>query len=110
MEIFWRLVLAHFIADFSLQTNHIAQWKRESPMGIALHVLMHPLVSAMLVWPFITLSWIKTPWFAVPGWLCILILALMHYLEDEWRVYAIQKTGSADSTGFLLWDQLIHMI
>jgi hypothetical protein len=122
MEIFWRLVLAHFIADFTLQTNRIASWKRESRWGMFAHILTHPLVTlAVVVLPrsfvdgspwngsWLTLHWVATPWFSLPGWVCISLIAIFHWLEDEWRVWSIQKTGSPDSTGFFLWDQVVHL-
>jgi hypothetical protein len=120
MIIFWRLVLAHFIADFTFQTNHIANWKRESKWGMAVHVLTHPLTSMICVvlptpgshglnFSYLTMNWVETRWFSLNGSVCILLLALFHWLEDEWRVWSIQKTGSPDSTAFFLWDQLVHI-
>jgi hypothetical protein len=109
MTIFWRLVLAHFIADFTFQTNHIANWKRESRWGMAVHVLTHPITSAALVWPYLTMPWIQRGSFHLDGWVCLCILALFHWLEDEWRVWSIQETGSPDSTQFFLWDQIVHL-
>jgi hypothetical protein len=108
MEIFWRLILAHFIADFSLQTNRIAQWKRSSEWGMLVHILTHPVVSVVLVWPYLSQPWVQTPWFSINGWVAVSLIAVLHYLEDEWRVWSIQHTGSPDSTGFFLWDQVVH--
>jgi len=109
MEIFWRLVLSHFIADFSLQTNKVATWKRENKMGMLIHILTHPLVTYALTWPYLSLSWVDTRWIQLNGWVCVALLALFHWLEDEWRVWSIQETGSPDSTGFFLWDQVVHL-
>jgi hypothetical protein len=39
----------------------------------------------------------------------VALLALFHWLEDEWRVWSIRETGSPDSTGFFLWDQVVHL-
>ena len=50
--IFWRLVLAHFIADFTLQTNKRGQWKRVSRWGMIVHVLCHPLMYLLFCWNF----------------------------------------------------------
>src|SRR5882724_623622 len=109
MIIFWRLILAHFIADFTFQTNHIANWKRESKWGMAVHVLTHPVTYAVFTWPYLSLPWVQTPWFHLDGWVCVGFLALLHWLEDEWRVWSIQETGSPDSTKFFLWDQVVHI-
>ena len=109
MEIFWRLVLAHFIADFTLQTNKIASWKRSSRWGMFIHILTHPVVMAALTWPFLSWAWVQTRWFHLDGWVCVSLITLFHWLEDEWRVWSIQETGSPDSTGFFLWDQVVHI-
>ncbi len=109
MVIFWRLVLAHFIADFTFQTNKVASWKRESRMGMFVHVMTHPVVTYALTWPFLSMPWVQTQWFQLNGWVCVALLALFHWLEDEWRVWSIRETGSPDSTGFFLWDQIVHL-
>lgn len=109
MIIFWRMILAHFVADFTLQTNFIADWKRTSRWGLAVHVLTHPLTYAIIVWPYLTQVWIQTPWIRLQGWACILILTFFHWLEDEWRIHSIRATRSPDSTGYFLWDQVVHL-
>src|SRR5258706_2977879 len=109
MEIFWRLVLAHFIADFTFQTNKVATWKRESRAGMLVHILTHPVVTCALLWPYLSMVWVQTPWIQLNGWVCVALLALFHWLEDEWRVWSIRETGSPDSTGFFLWDQVVHL-
>jgi len=109
MVIFWRLVLAHFIADFTLQTNKVASWKRENRLGMAIHVATHPIVTCALLWPFLSREWVQAGWMHLNGWVCVALLTFFHWLEDEWRVWSIQKTGSPDSTGFFLWDQVVHL-
>jgi hypothetical protein len=110
MDILWRLILSHFIADFSLQTNRVATWKRESGWGMAVHTLTHPLVTYILVWPYLSWPWVQTRWFSVNGWMCVALVTVGHWLQDNWRVTAIQHTGAADSTGFFLWDQVVHLV
>ena len=109
MTIFWRLVLAHFIADFTFQTNKVATWKRESRVGMLVHSLTHPVVAYALLWPYLSMMWVQTNWIQLNGWVCVALLALFHFLEDEWRVWSIKETGSPDSTGFFLWDQVVHL-
>lgn len=109
MLIFWRLVLAHLVADFTLQTNHVAAWKRESRWGMAVHIATHPAVYVVFVWPYLNQSWVQSPWWSLPGWACVFLVTFFHWLEDVWRVWSIHKVGSPDSTGFLLWDQVVHL-
>lgn len=108
MMIFWRLILAHFIADFSLQTNRIAVWKRQSKWGMVVHILTHPVVMVIVTWPYLSETWVDAGWFQLNGWLCVAFITLFHWLEDVWRVWSIKETGSPDSTGFFLWDQVVH--
>src|SRR5690242_20235198 len=109
MVIFWRLVLAHFIADFTLQTNAIAAWKRQSRWGMFAHILTHPVVMAALTRPYSSWTWVQTRWFRLDGWVCIALITLFQWLENEWRVWSIQETGSPDNTGFFLWHQVVHL-
>jgi len=109
MAVFWRLILAHFIADFTFQTNKVASWKRESRTGMLVHILTHPVVAYALVWPYLSMIWVDTRWIQLNGWVCVALITLFHWLEDEWRVWSIQETGSPDSTGFFLWDQVVHI-
>src|SRR5882672_5924364 len=109
MAVFWRLILAHFIADFTFQTNKVASWKRESRTGMLIHILTHPVVAYALTWPYLSMTWVDTRWVHLNGWVCVALLTLLHWLEDEWRVWSIQETGSPDSTKFFLWDQVVHI-
>src|ERR1035438_8028151 len=98
-----------FIADFTFQTNKVATWKRESRTGMLVHILTHPVVAYALTWPYLNLTWVDTRWIHLNGWVCVALITLFHWLEDEWRVWSIQETGSPDSTGFFLWDQVVHL-
>jgi len=109
MIIFWRLILAHFIADFTLQTNKIADWKRHSRAGMSIHIVTHPVVMVALTWPYLSGPWVETRWLHLDGWVCVGLMTFFHWLEDEWRVWSIHKLGSPDSTGFFLWDQVVHV-
>lgn len=108
MEIFWRLMLGHMLADFTFQTNFINRWKRSSFTGLLVHSLMHPAFYVALCWPFLGEYWIDNPFVRLNGWACIALIFVTHLVEDWWRVYTIVKYGIPDSTLFLLWDQVIH--
>jgi hypothetical protein len=110
MEIFLRLVLAHLLTDFTLQTNKLAQWKRESLWGTLLHTLVFLLLSLLFCWGNLTKIWISIgPRFHIYGWVAILLLTILHFLEDEWRIYSIQRFNAKDNLFFFLWDQFIHV-
>jgi len=110
MQILWRLVLAHLLADFTFQTDFIAKWKRESIFGGLIHSFVFFACASVLCF-----SQLGRPWaafgIALPanGWVALALLSFCHFLEDEWRVRTIRKFRSADSFFFFLLDQFIHL-
>jgi len=108
MHIFWRLILAHFLADFTLQTNFIAAWKRKNNWGVAVHSLVFLACAAVFCWNDLAQVWLRPRSAVIYGWMSIVLLAILHYLEDVWRVWTIRRLNSPDSFFFFLWDQFIH--
>jgi len=110
MEIFWRLMFGHFLADFTFQADKVNAWKRSSVWGMVLHAGMHPVTYAILTWPYLDDRWVNTPYLRLQGWTCILLLFIIHFLADEWRVFTIFRFGTPDNTLYFLWDQIIHYL
>lgn len=108
MDIFWRLMLGHLLADFTFQTNYINAWKRRSLAGLLVHCGMHPLFYLILCWPFLGEAWVDAPGLRLTGWACLAVIFVAHFVEDWWRVFAIARYGAPDNTLFFLWDQIIH--
>jgi len=105
MIIFWRLLLAHFLTDYTLQTNKMAVWKSKSTLGVLAHASIFLVLSVIFTWNYLGQQWWK-----LPGWLCVLILFIIHFIEDEYRVKNIKKELKHDNFLFFLWDQIIHII
>lgn len=94
MAIFLALLLAHLLSDFPLQTNRVFRMKLQGHRGLALHVAIHMLVTALLLeryWQF---------------WPTLLLLGVMHYGTD-WLKLRYAQTPL--TPGFLL-DQLAHFL
>lgn len=108
MDIFWRLIFGHLLADFTFQTDAINRWKRDSFWGLLVHCGMHPLFYLILCRPFLGDAWIQAPMLTLNGWACLTIIFVTHLLEDWWRVYGIKRLGMPDNTAFFAWDQVIH--
>ena len=108
MLIFWRLILGHLLADFTLQADAINRWKRASFQGMAIHCAMHLACYAGLTYPYLGQVWVHIHGVGLPGWACILLVVLGHFLEDQWRAFKIAEHHLADSTILFLWDQCIH--
>ncbi|OGS21343.1 MAG: hypothetical protein A2252_08875 [Elusimicrobia bacterium RIFOXYA2_FULL_39_19] len=116
MIIFWRIVLAHFLTDFTLQTNRIAVWKRNSYMGVIVHSATFPLLAFIFCIFDKNLTGINfienmtSTWWLLPGWVCILLMSFIHFAEDSYRIWSIKESGSPDNLIFFLWDQFIHLV
>lgn len=114
MEIFFRLLLGHFLADFTFQTNFIARWKRDSMKGLLVHVFIHPVCYfALLLPPFASQNYVSATWvslgsLSLTGWIIIPILTLLHFAEDWFRVTMVNR-GWPDNTLFYVWDQVVHV-
>ncbi len=108
MEIFWRLVLGHLIGDFTLQTNYIAAWKRESVMGLLVHCLIHPFIYCILLWNYLGQVWLQVGPIPLHGWTCITIVFVGHFVEDLWRIWSVTKKGEPDNMFFYIFDQVVH--
>ncbi len=108
MLILWRLVFGHFLADFTLQTDYINHWKRTTIMGMIAHCFIHPLCYVALTWPYLGDLWISNSWASLSGWQCVFVLFVSHFVEDQARVFAIQKYDGLDNTLCFVWDQIVH--
>jgi len=107
MIIFFRLILAHLLTDFTLQFDQIALWKRRNVVGVLVHSLIFLVIGLVLTWNYLTDIWVKF----LPGWLCLILISISHFLEDYYRVLNIKKSNSTttDSVFFFFWDQFIHI-
>ncbi len=100
MHLTLHLILAHFIADYPLQTNWLAKYKRNHAFGIFLHSFTHFVVSVILMIPFLHIGKI---------WLGVLIIFATHTLFDQLKVTLGKKTKW---NPFLLYvlDQIAHLV
>ena len=52
--------------------------------------------------------WLEAGPLRLTGTLCVILIFATHFLEDEWRVWSVQKKGAPDNLFFYIWDQIIH--
>ena len=105
MDVFFRLLLAHLLGDYTFQTDYIAKWKRRSFVGVLVHTTIFLFFAVILLW-----DKLDKIWFKFPGWVCIIILYILHIIEDEYRAYNVRHSHKEDNIIFFLWDQFIHII
>lgn len=107
---FWRLLLAHLLADYVFQTNLLAKWKSEKSAGVIVHSLIFFIFSS-----FFTILDCE-PSFGLDFrrlsglWYILFLLWGTHYLVDQFRILAVKKYGWKDSFIFFVIDQITHVM
>lgn len=93
MDLLSTLVLAHLFADFPLQTDALARYKRRSLYGVLLHVLIYIFVTGLLI---------ANP---LKSWPLLLGLGAVHFVIDAAKSYLCHYFR--EGTVFII-DQCLH--
>lgn len=93
-----RLILAHMIGDYALQTGGIARNKAEGWPGLLLHVAIVTLVSGALVIGMFPYWW---------AW--VIILGILHLLIDQYRTFRARSLRPQLYLPYLVFDQAVHL-
>ncbi|OGX54258.1 MAG: hypothetical protein A2267_01955 [Omnitrophica WOR_2 bacterium RIFOXYA12_FULL_38_10] len=97
MFIYLRLLLAHFIGDFPLQTNYIFKIKLKGIRGVAIHALIVFLAGLFLSWPYLNLLF---------TWAFLFFIFITHFIQDAMKI----KYSTAKSSFWTyLLDQMSHV-
>jgi hypothetical protein len=99
MVLFWRLLLAHLIADFPLQTDAVFAIKKGRAWGLLLHSTLFGLTAILLAGPFLRI-------WAV--WGSLVLLWLFHSAIDKAKL-ALVGSGRKDHLVYFLLDQVLHI-
>jgi len=99
MVLFWRLVLAHFAADFALQTDAVFRVKKRFSWGVLLHGAIFALTSILAVIPYLK---------SLPLWGGLIFLWLFHIAVDKAKL-VLSSSRRRDHLGYFLFDQLLHL-
>jgi len=99
MNLFWLLILAHFIADFPLQSDKIFALKSKHKWGILPHIFISFITNLFIAFPFLGFK---------NFWVAVFFLAIIHYLLDWLKILLTQKLLS-DSVLIFLLDQAFHI-
>lgn len=99
MVLFWRLILAHLLTDFPLQTNKIAEQKSKGIFWVIVHSLIFLMLGLILSYKFLEKIWVY-----------IVIITCSHFLIDSIRIVGIRKYGMSDNVLSFLLDQLVHIL
>jgi hypothetical protein len=108
MIIFWRLLLAHLLSDFTLQFDVVNRMKRQHVWGMLLHCLTHLVVSVAFTWYYLGDVWVQIGSTGITGWWSLLLMFGLHFAVDELRIYSMKVMGYRDGTVSFLIDQFLH--
>lgn len=96
--LFYRLLLAHMLGEFPLQTSKISQFKQRNFWGIIFHSVIYTLIILIFCLPCIAGFW---PY--------ILIIGITHILIEQARVSAIRYLKK-DNLWTFLAKQILHIV
>ena len=99
MNLFWLLLLAHFIADFPLQSDKIFALKSKYKWGVLPHIFISFITNLVVAFPYLGF---KNFWYA------IFFLSSIHFLLDWFKV-VLTKSFLRDSMFIFLFDQMLHV-
>ena len=94
-----RLILAHVISDFPLQTNKIYNLKEKTNWGIFLHILVHVIVSVVLLYNKLNLQ--------VLG--ILFTIGIIHFLQDWLKLFLKDRIAIIDTVSTFVVDQILHI-
>ncbi|MDD5015001.1 MAG: DUF3307 domain-containing protein, partial [Atribacterota bacterium] len=99
MHLFYRLLLAHVVADFPLQTSQIFKVKTNTEWGVLIHTLIVLIFSILFAFPYLEdLKVITILW----------LIFLSHTLIDKLKMEYSKKIKK-ESIKILLLDQALHI-
>ena len=99
MNLFWLLTLAHFIADFPLQTDRIFALKSKYKWGVLPHIFISFVSNIIVAFPLLTVKIF---------WIAVVFLACIHFILDWLKILVTQNLLS-DSMLLFLLDQVLHI-
>ncbi|MGB6370490.1 MAG: DUF3307 domain-containing protein [Atribacterota bacterium] len=99
MFLFYRLLLAHIIADFPMQTNQIFKVKMNTEWGVLIHTLIVLIFSIFFTFPYL-----EDPKVVI----ILLVIFLSHTVIDKLKMEYSKKTKN-QSIRILLLDQALHI-
>ncbi len=100
MDITLHLILAHFLADYPLQSDGMVAYKSKHFLGIVLHSLVHVLTSVLLGLPFVLQG---------NFWLAIGTMFVTHNALDQGKVLIHRHFKKANRFLFYVLDQIGHL-
>ena len=109
MIVFWRLLLAYYIAAVLFYNRPFFKWRDSNPVWSAfLQGVTFFILGVLLAWEYLNLTWPLLNFFHLSGWICLFFLSLFYAWNDRLLVY---RKGQIKyySVTFLIHDFLMWM-
>lgn len=90
--------LAHFLADYPLQSTRLVQFKTQHFLGVFIHGLIHLLVMLILLYPIL---------YEPKVWVAIGVVYVTHNMIDQMKV-RVDKKEPEHHRFFYFLDQYLH--
>ena len=109
MVVFWHLLLAHLLADFTLHTDYIYQKKISNPFkGLTVHGLVYLVCLSICCLPYLEINWFTFANIPFNGVESIFLLTFIHMVSDCIDVSDNHDIIGIDALMFVCW-QLIEI-
>lgn len=99
MFLFYRLLLAHLLADFPLQFTRLFKLKVSRSWGTVFHGGIFTLLALIFAYPYLTHN---------AAWVFILLLGISHIFSDRAKL-SITRRFKIDNLWLFLLDQGLHI-
>ena len=111
MSIFWRLVLAHLLADFLFHFNFIYKLKNTKIFsGYLVHGLVFFITALFCVQGYLNRPWLNLGLFTLNGTQSLIVLASLHALFDKLNPSETRAFEGYNFSLFLLWQAMEIML
>ena len=105
MVVFWHLLLAHLLADFTLHTDYIYHKKITNPFkGLSIHGLVYLVCLLICCLPYLEINWFTIAGVSFNGVETVFFLALVHMLSDYIDVSDNHDVIGMNALMFICWQ------
>lgn len=104
MDLIMYLMLGHFVGDFALQSDRMAQKKNNSKRTLTLHALIYALVIAGVL---LLHSWATGMNYFLSWTVCglLFLLLVLHWFQDYLKGHVLPNTKQVHYL-----DQILHIV
>ncbi len=105
MIVFWHLLLAHLLADFTFHTDYIYRKKITNPFkGLSVHGFVYMVCLLVCCLPYLEMKWFTLAGVSFNGVETIFLLTFIHMLSDYIDVSDNHDVIGMNALMFICWQ------